>query len=104
MESVVNAGGTHTVTVACLDKDGNPTVPLSASYQIHDADSGQAIRGATALTPATNMDINLTASDNTLVNSLKVSEERVLTVSWVNAGGESDSAEYRWQVRKIIKA
>jgi hypothetical protein len=70
------------LTAVFNDKDDVPQIPNSASYQVHNPETGKEVRATTVLTPASTIEITLDKNDNTLVDTL-VSEPRKVTVSAV---------------------
>jgi len=83
MNSVV-AGSTSYLTVNFFDEDGNPAAPSTLSYKVDNLDTGDAIRASTSLTPATSVEITLTASlDNVAPVSPNAYDTRRVTVTAV---------------------
>lgn len=97
----VNEQSTAYLTVTFKDKAGAAVSPASASYRIDDVQSGTAVRADTALTPAAQVEITLSPTDNTLVDPTKRQEIRRLTVTGVYGASDKVSAKYDYQLANL---
>lgn len=102
----VNENDNASLTINWYDKTGIAEAPLSASYRIDDVDSGEEIRGVTALSATESVTIQLTHDDNRILdatNPAKQHEGRRLTATAVYGTDDDGAAiqktvEYDWQV------
>lgn len=102
---IVIEGDNASVTISWFDKVGVAEAPISASYRINDIDSGEQIRGDTSLSATETVTIELTQSDNQILDSTKEHEGRRLTATAVygtddNGDSIQKTVEYDWQVAK----
>jgi hypothetical protein len=101
---IVNEGSAFTLTARFFD-EGVATAPTTARYRIRDLSNDRIVLDWTAITPATSVDITITATNNAVYrdNSKKRFnfEERVVTVQ-ANYGLVSQYAdEYRYLVKNL---
>lgn len=102
MIPVVNEGSTHVVTASFFDEDGNAVIPASASYRVDDAASGAEVIAATAVTPTTPViDIVIPAGKNMILNAVRSSEQRVLTMTFTYSGGKTGTGEYTYRITNL---
>lgn len=86
----VIAGTTSYLTANFFDEDGNPSAPASISYKVDNLDTGASIRGATSVTPASSVEITLTADvDNVAPTSPNAYDTRRVTVTGVFASAQT---------------
>jgi hypothetical protein len=98
----VNEQSTAYLTLAFKDKAGALQIPVSATYRIDDAGSRQAVRAPTSISPvAGTVEIKLTPSDNTILNTVGVNDFRIVTV--VASYGTDDQlvSEYQYEVLSL---
>lgn len=91
------------LTVSFYDKAGALAVPASATYRIDDVVSGSSVRAATALTPASTIEITLTKQDNTILNDARRDEQRRVTIISVYSSTDQVTDEYIYGVRNLAK-
>jgi hypothetical protein len=97
---VIQEGSAWGLTYAYTDKDGAPETPTVATFEIHDEASG-VLMDSGSLTLASTVDITLTTSANTLNDSAKTQETRVLTVTNTYASSEDKQyITYRWVIKR----
>jgi hypothetical protein len=69
------------VVVSPFDFDGDPATPSTARYRIDDQDSGTAVTAWTVIaSPSSEMTIDITATENAIINSNLAEEVKVVTV------------------------
>lgn len=94
----VRERSTAYLTVSFRDKDGNLAAPTAANYRIDCVTTGAAIRGVTALTPASTIQITLTPADNAIVQTKDVRETRRVTVHAEYGAGDEVNDQYDYDV------
>ena len=97
----VEEDSTGYLTVAFLDKDGDPSVPTSATYRIDCVTNNQSVRASTALTPASSIEIKLAPDDNKIISDTNEYEIRELTVSASYGVGDESHASGKWRVHNL---
>ena len=98
--SVVNEGSTAYLTVDFLDKVDAAAAPTSISYRIDDAQSGAEVRADSAVAAASQIEIELTVADNTLLGAGDV-ETRVVTVTATYGADDEVSDNYFYDVKNL---
>ena len=99
----VNEKSVAVLTLLFKDEDGALINPSTASYRVDDKSSGSNITAATTINPVDGMyDIVITAAQNAIVDSAKVFETKVVTVSWTYGTGDAN-AEYEYRVKNLLK-
>ena len=100
----VNERSTAYLSVSFRDKAGALAAPTAISYRVDDVESGQEIRGDTAVAPAaSSIEITLTPSDNTLINALRQGEQHVVTVDASYGDDDAVRAQYVYEVVNLQK-
>lgn len=97
----VNQNSSAIVTVSLFDSSGNAIAPGGASYRIVDLRSGTVIRNTTALTPAFDMDIDLTPSDTAILVPRSTEELRRILVETTYGGVPALNEIYDYLVKNI---
>lgn len=97
----VNERTTAYITVSFSDKAGLPAAPASATCKIHDVATGTEIRASTALTPATDIEITITPSENAVINPNLAVEKHVLTVVGTYGVSDQVTGRYYFNVRNL---
>lgn len=94
MPKYVNEATAMNVHARFFDTHNAPTTPTSVRYLIRDLTNDREVRAWTDISPFPELDIEVTAEDNTLLNtkSKKRFEERVLTVQ-ANVGLDTQFTE-----------
>ena len=100
---IINEDTTAYLTVSFTDKDGNAAVPSSASYRIDCLTTGQEVKDDTALTPASSIEITLSAADNAIITQTNAIERRLVTVWATYAGSEGVKDEYEYNLQNMRK-
>lgn len=96
----VNDESSARLSVSFYDPAGALDTPDAVTYRIDDVDSGDQIRDNTSvLTLASAITINLTPTDNTLVNAAKRFEFRRVTVTASYGVDDQVVDEYTYRVR-----
>lgn len=97
--SISNLGSINEKSVAYLtikfyDKDNNLAAPASATWEVHDLESGTELLAATAIDPiASSVEVTLTTAINTFVSPLNDEETRRVTVKAIWGSGGTTNAE-----------
>ncbi len=87
------------ITVSFYDKTGALATPTSATWEVHDKSSGQVMQAATNMTPiASQYEIEILSSVNTLVDPAHGKEIRVLTIKATYGVGKSVLDEFEYEV------
>lgn len=94
----VNERSTAYLTVTFKDKAGAAQQPTAASYRIDDVATGTEIRGDTALTPGTSIEIILTPADNAIVSPRLPVERHVVTVTGTYGASDAVRSQYAYEV------
>lgn len=99
----VNEGSTAYLTIEFADKDGLPAVPNTVTYRIDCMTTGTAILASTSLTPASSLEITLSATYNRIIAQDNKYEKRLVTVVAGYAGSEALTSEYTYLVKNLSK-
>lgn len=100
----INEGTTGYLTVNFKDKNDALEAPTSATYRIDCLTNGQEIKTDTPITPiASCVEIELTATDNTLVDQSNLVEKRLVTVSAVYGADDKLNDDYEYQILNLRK-
>lgn len=97
----VNERSTAYLAVTFKDKAGAAQQPTTASYRIDDVATGAQIRGDTALTPGTSVEITLTPADNAILSPRLAVEEHVVTVTGTYGENDAVRAQYVYAVLNL---
>lgn len=86
------------ITVYFYDKAGLPATPATAFYQVHDKGSRAVLLARTAFPSlASNVELTMTTTINTLIDNRRKEETRILTVE-AAGGGVDVNNEYEYDV------
>lgn len=66
--------------VPLYDRNGVESVPTSATFTVHDVESGTEVVASTALTPAATLNVPLRPVDNRILHPASRRERRRITV------------------------
>lgn len=99
---VINEHTTGFLTVEFLDKTGSIAAPTSATYTVHDVDSGAEIRTSTVIASiAGSVELTLNKGDNTVQNTgLKFEKRRVSVIAIYGAADELND-DFIYYVRNL---
>jgi hypothetical protein len=97
--SQVNEASTCWLTAAFTDKAGDPVQPTTVDYRI-DSD-GTEVLDWTSATPGTSVEIEITSTQNAMVSSTAVLEDRTVTVKAGFGGADYSYEEYRYLVKNL---
>jgi hypothetical protein len=100
---VVNEDSTAYLTVTFLDKDGTAAVPSSASYRIDCLTNASEVKDDTVLTPASSIEITLSAADNAIITQTNAIERRLVTVFATYGASDGVKDEYEYNVQNMRK-
>lgn len=100
---VVNEASTMTVRAKFFDRFNAPSAPATLRYRIKDLTNDRVVRDWTELTPATVVDVEISAEDNAIYSDgnrpFQRFEERVVVFQ---ANYDTD-IQYPEEVRYLIK-
>lgn len=97
---IVNEGTTGYLTVSFYDKTGALAAPSTVSYRIDCLSSGTEIVDDTSVSPASSVEIQLTAANNAIVSGLP-RERRRVTVTGTYSGDQAVTHQYDYEVRNL---
>lgn len=99
--SSVSEQTTAYLTVNFLDKNGAEQAPTSGSYTIKTR-AGDSIKASTIIDPiASSVEIELTSSDNSIINTNGKSEVHIVTVIGVYGPGDQVVGVFEYQVDRV---
>lgn len=96
----ISEGTTATLSMAFFDPDGDAVVPATLRYRIDCVQNRQQIRDWTSLTPAAQVDVELTEDDNDNVTSRASEIHEVTVEATYGASGQITSC-YRYTVKNL---
>lgn len=100
----INEGTTGYLTINFKDKDGALEAPASATYRIDCLTNSQEIKTDTDITPiASSVEIELTATDNAIIDQAKPYEKRLVTVKASYGADDKINEEYEYNVINLPK-
>ena len=100
----VNEKTTAYLTVIFLDKSGNQEPPSSATWQVHDVESGEQMKAETPIDPiAAQVELTIPASVNAIVNAAKASERRRVTIKAVYGSDDGLNDQWEYSVKNLSK-
>lgn len=95
----VNEGSVAYLTVKFYDENNNLAAPASATWEVHDIESGSVLLAATAIAPIANtVKLTLTPVINTFVNPLNDEEQRRVTIKALWGVGLPTNAEVDYNI------
>ncbi len=95
----VNEGSIAYLTVKFKDKTNALAAPASATWEVHDVESGSVLLAATPIAPIANtVELTLTPTINTFVNSLNTEEQRRVTIKATWGVGNTTNAEVDYNI------
>lgn len=98
----VNEGSVAYLTVKFYDKSNNLAAPASATWEVHDLESGSVLLAATAIAPIANtVELTLTPAINTFVNSLNDEETRRVTIKATWGVNNTTNAEVDYNIADL---
>ena len=98
MTDQVNEGTTAYLVVDFLDKAGAPSVPSAITYRIDCRATGTQVRGDTSLTPAAEVEIELTPSDTDIIGVGNDTEVKRVTIKATFGLGGAANSEFDYEV------
>jgi hypothetical protein len=98
--SNVNEESTAYLTVRFFNKVNSLDVPATATWEVHDKQSGTVLLAPTSILPIANtVELTLTPAINTLVDSVNNTEEtRVVTVKASFGASDACNDEYSYEL------
>jgi len=100
---IVNEKTTAYLTYTLLDKNNAPAAPVSATYQIDNADTGASIRVSTALGAVASAEITLDKNDNTMQDQSTDYERHEVTINAVYSALDELHSSFIYKVRNLHK-
>lgn len=95
----VNEGSIAYLTVKFKDKTNALAAPASATWEVHDLETGNTLLAATPIAPIANtVELTLTPTINTFVNSLNTEETRRVTIKATWGVGNITNAEVDYDI------
>jgi hypothetical protein len=95
----VNEKSVAYLTVKFKDKTGALAAPASATWEVHDVESGSELLAATAIAPIANtVELTLTPTINTFVNSQNTEEVRRVTIKATWGVSNTTNAEVDYNI------
>ncbi len=95
----VNEGSIAYLTVKFKDKTNALAAPASVTWEVHDVESGSVLLAATPIAPIANtVELTLTPTINTFVNSLNTEEQRRVTIKATWGVGNTTNAEVDYNI------
>ena len=91
------------LTVSFFDPDGDPEAPDSVSYRVDCLTTGNAIRAETSVSPASEIEIVMEASDNAIQDQTNDVERRLVTVVATDSEGRTQKSAFVYVVRNLRK-
>lgn len=98
----ISERSTAYLTVAFLDADNNPQTPAAITCRIDDVGSGQEVRPASAVAPASAVTITISPTENAILSD-NLRERRRVTVVAVYGTGDQVTGEYIYEVVNLRK-
>ena len=98
----VNEGTTAYLSATFADKTGVAETPTTVVYRIDDVRSGTEIRGATAVSAASTVEITLSPADNRILSAAQNYETRRVTVVASYGATDQVTAEYTYRVTPLV--
>ena len=99
----VNEGSTAYLTVKFYDKSNNLAAPASATWEVHDIESGSVLLIATAIAPIANtIELTLTPTINTFIDSNNDEETRRVTIKATWGVGSTTNAEVDYDIADLV--
>jgi len=95
----VNEGSVAYLTVKFYDKDNSLAIPTSATWEVHDVESGAVMRSPIAIASiASTVELTLTPAINSFANPLNDEEQRRVTIKTIWGAGLTTNAEVDYDI------
>lgn len=104
---IINEKTSSTFTLEFYDENGTAISPETASYSLHDVQSGTEIIAETQISnPTSSVEIEVSREENKIINDANIKETRNLTVeyNYRNSQGElksGGSAEFFYEILNL---
>lgn len=99
----VNEGSVAYLNVKFYDENNNLATPSSATWEVHDWESGSVLLAATPIAPIGNtVKLTLTPAINTFISSLNDEETRRVTVKALWGVGLPTNAEVDYDIVDMV--
>lgn len=100
---VINEGKSATFQVSFFNEDKVATIPSKAYIRIDDEESGTSIRARVELTGlASVMQIDITATENRIIDQNNKFEARKITLEWDYGVGKHGNDDFTYLVKNLI--
>lgn len=99
--AVIKDGSSSKLTVSFYNELGMLAAPSSATVQIQCLTTGTEIRAEQAITPGTQVTIDLTTSENAMVNEANAEERRRVTIRALYGAGDGINEQYDYVVKNL---
>lgn len=98
----VNEKSSSFLTITFYDKDGVGVSPTSATWKVHDLETGTVLKAAVSLSAGSSVEVELTVPINSLVTSTNQFETHVVTVEATYSGSDhGHNEQYYYQVKNL---
>ena len=95
----VNENSVSYLTVSFYDKNNNLAIPSSGTWKVHDEYTDTVIQPETNITPiASQYELTLTNTINTLLDSNHANETRVVTIKAIWGAGLETYGRYEYDI------
>ena len=101
--ATVNEKSTSYVSVSFVDKTGAQATPTSVTYRLDCATNSQQIIDWTSVSPAASLEIQISSTQNAIINQQNDTERRVVTVRAVYGASDELHAEHYFIVQNLYK-
>jgi len=98
---ITNENSTTVFRITPTKLDGTEEVPSTATFRVDDKITGTSIIDTTSLSLASPLIITISATDNSMVNSLKVHEIKVVTVIMTFSDNTKRTLDLEYTLRNL---
>ncbi len=98
---IINEGSSFQLDVQFLDSDGVAQTPSSASYSVHDLNSGTELIATTMIAPASSVELMIPPAASRVVRTSVLKEEHVVTIIANYGPTEAVTEEFHFLVRNL---
>ena len=98
---VVKEGSSAKLRVDFFDESGAPAAPSAVSVRIECLTTGTEIRAETSVTPAQSVTVDITPTENRIIDPARSTERRRVTVRSQYGAGEALNEQYDYVVQNL---